>query len=383
MIGSRTDPSELRHPRAAGPLPVSCGSGTKSLAFLFLFFAACCSAGAAGPVHPTDPRGIHDAPEVSENALAAYEEGYRQYRAGRFDDAMHSFQEALKREPNLMKAHYWLGKLYREMGRLREADFHWEEVLRLQKLVRERREALSVQTNEYPALSQLKQTRRRQEEAEEAFQEGKHLLKEGHWEGAVACIKKAVGLYPAHIDYQKLLARLLWDRNDRQGSAKAYVEMLDLHRDVDRDLIDEATDRLVKAGWHKEAARLLREATRRLAGDVVLQQRLSSIEDRGDAKPVSSGSVIDRSRGLVILDIGLESGLTLADEYTLKLHSFRPGESILDPKTGRVIGRHPDTVTADLLVTKVFARSCWALIRQDHGSGVKAGDLIEVQSGER
>ncbi|HOT28233.1 MAG TPA: tetratricopeptide repeat protein [Candidatus Ozemobacteraceae bacterium] len=354
----------------------------KNLAFLLLF-AACCAADAVEPAHPLEPRGLHEAAAISENALTAYENGYRHYRAGRFSDAMRCFQEALKREPNLLKAHYWLGKVYREMGRLREADFHWEEVLRLQKLVRERREALSVQTNEYPALSQLKQTRKREEEAEESFQEGKHLLKEGHWEGAVACIKKAVGLYPANPDYQKLLARLLWDRNDRQASAKTYVDMLDLHRDTDRDLVEEATDRLVKAGWHKEAARILREATRRFSGDAVFQQRLSSIEDRGDAKPVSSGTVIDRSRGLAILDIGLESGLTLADEYTLKLRSFRPGESITDPKTGRVIGRHPDTVTADLLVTKVFARSCWALIRQDHGRGVKAGDLIEVQSGER
>lgn len=358
------------------------GANTKKLALL-VFFAASCCANAAEPVHPVEPRGLHDAPAISENALTAYEEGYRHYRAGRFNDAMRCFQEALKREPNLMKAHYWLGKLYREMGRLREADFHWEEVLRLQKLVRERREALSIQTNEYPALSQLKQTRRRQEEAEESFQEGKHLLKEGHWEGAVACIKKAVELYPANPEYQKLLARLLWDRNDHQGSAKAYIDMLDLHRDIDRDLVDEATGRLVKAGWHKEAVRILREATGRFSGDTILQQRLSALADRGDAKPVSSGTVIDRSRGLVILDIGLESGLTLADEYTLKLRSFRPGEAITAPKTGRVIGRHPDTVTADLLVTKVFARSCWALIRQDHERGVKAGDLIEVQSGER
>lgn len=350
---------------------------------LALLIASASSTSAAEPVHPVEPPGLHGAAAISENALTAYEDGYRQYRAGRFTEAMKCFQEAIKREPNLMKAHYWLGKLYREMGRLREADFHWEEVLRLQRLVLDRREALSVQTNEYPALSQLKQTRKRQEEAEESFQSGKHLLKEGHWEGAVAGIKKAVELYPANPDYQKLLARLLWDRNDTQGSAKAYIDMLDLHRDLDRDLIDEATERLVKAGWHKEAARILQESARRFPGDTELQNRLATIGDRGDAKPVSAGTVIDRSRGQVILDIGLESGLTLADEYTLKLHSFRPGESIIDPKTGRVIGRRPDTVTSDLLVTKVFARSCWALIRQEHGRGVKAGDLIEVQSVER
>lgn len=355
---------------------------TAIVAIVAMVAMASC-ANAAEPVHPMEPPGIHDAAAISGNALTSYEAGYRHYRAGRFTEAAKCFQESLKREPNLIKAHYWLGKLYREMGKLREADFHWEEVLRLQRLIKERREALSLQTNEYPALSQLKLTRKRQEEAEEAFQSGKHLLKEGHWEGAVAGIKKAVELYPANPDYQKMLARLLWDRNDFQGSAKAYIDMLDLHRELDRDLVNEATERLVKAGWHKEAVRILREAAKRFPGDTELESRLAMVSDRGDAKPVSAGTVVDRSRGQVILDIGLESGLTLADEYTLKLHSFRSGEAITDPKTGRIIGRRPDTVTADLLVTKVFARSCWALIRQEHGSGVKAGDLIEVQSVER
>ncbi|HNW36654.1 MAG TPA: tetratricopeptide repeat protein, partial [Candidatus Ozemobacteraceae bacterium] len=324
-----------------------------------IFFLVTPGSEAAEPVHPLDRPGIAGPAKSSDAALTAYEEGYRQYRAGHFTEAMASFQDALRREPNLIKAHYWLGKLFREMGRLREADYHWEEVMRLQRLIRDRREALSLQNNEYPALSQLVKTRKRQEEAEESFQKGRYLLHEGHWEGAVAGIKKAVELYPANPDYQKLLARILWDRNDHQGSAKAYIDMLDLHRDLDRDLINEATERLVSAGWHREAARVLREAAVRFPEDADLKNRLARLEERGEPKPVSAGSVVDRSRGQVILDIGLESGLSLADEYTLKLRSFRPGESITDLKTGRVIGRRPDTVTAELLVTKVFARSCW------------------------
>ncbi|HEY9070031.1 MAG TPA: tetratricopeptide repeat protein [Candidatus Ozemobacteraceae bacterium] len=345
-------------------------------------FAATPAPAASTPVHPVDRPAVTQASHT-EGALEAYEEGYRQYRAGRFDDALRSFQEALRREPNLIKAHYWLGKLYREMGRLREADFHWEEVMRLQQLIRDRREALSIQNNEYPALRQLTKTRKQQEEAELVFQQGKHLLEEGHWDGAVANLKKAVGLYPANAEYQKLLARVLWDRGDRQGSAKAYIDLLDLHRELDRELVNESTERLVTAGWHREAARILREALKRFPEDPVFADRLAKIEERGEAKPVAAGTVVERSKGIVILDIGLESGLSLADEYTLKLRSFRPGGEIRDPRTGRVLGRRPDAVTAELLVTKVFARSCWALVRQEHECGVKAGDLIEVQSVDR
>ncbi|HOY65845.1 MAG TPA: tetratricopeptide repeat protein [Candidatus Ozemobacteraceae bacterium] len=357
--------------------------GPVATAFCALsLFAAAPAQAAPEPIHPVDRPAITQATNA-DGALEAYEEGYRQYRAGRFDDAQRSFQDALRREPNLIKAHYWLGKLYREMGKLREADFHWEEVMRLQRLIRDRREALSIQNNEYPALRQLSKTRKRQEEAELVFQQGKHLLEEGHWDGAVANLKKAVELYPANAEYQKLLARILWDRGDRQGSAKAYIDMLDLHRELDRDLVDEASGRLVTAGWHREAARILREALKRFPDDTALAERLAKIEERGEAKPVSAGTVVERSKGIVILDIGLESGLSLADEYTLKLRSFRPGGEIRDPKTGRVLGRRPDTVTAELLVTKVFARSCWALVRQEHERGVKAGDLIEVQSVDR
>ena len=88
--------------------------------------------------------------EKLDRALDAYEKGYKYYRYGEFEKSEDSLKEALYFEPNLIKAHYWLGKLYREMGRLDDALFHWEEVERLNKLIHDRREALKIQNKEYP-----------------------------------------------------------------------------------------------------------------------------------------------------------------------------------------------------------------------------------------
>jgi hypothetical protein len=81
----------------------------------------------------------------------------------------------------------------------------------------------------------------------------------------------------------------------------------------------------------------------------------------------------------VVLDFGMEQGLKLADEYTLGLRVFRPGEAISHPETGAEIGRIPDEICGNILITKVFKDSCWALVQQEFGRGIKAGDYIEIK----
>ena len=186
--------------------------------WLLLLFCSLGLAAAAKPSPVLPPAG---------DALSAYEQGYALYRAGRFLDAEQRFHEALDREPNLLKAHYWLGKLYREMGMLQEANFHWEEVLRLNELIAGRRRALQIEDNEYPAERQLLTTTRRQQDAEEHYRNGRRLQREGHWDGAIAELKQAVALFPAHSKYVLFLARLRWDREDRQGAAKTSISRPD------------------------------------------------------------------------------------------------------------------------------------------------------------
>ncbi|NLI78979.1 MAG: hypothetical protein GX442_21375 [Candidatus Riflebacteria bacterium] len=337
---------------------------------------------AAGPVaavpHPTagdEGRGV-------DSALLAYEDGYRRYRTGDLWKAERRLREALQLEPNLLKAHYWLGKVYRELGMLKESVFHWEEVLRLQALIKQRRLALSLQHNEYPAESQIVATRDRQHQAEEAFRKGRGLLEQGHWDGALVELKNAVALYPGHSDYLKLLARALWDQADLQGSGRFYGDLLDLPG-LPRELGLEAVDRLAMIGARQVARRGLQRLLETWPGDPELTARLAALDQTAPATPVSAGRVVRVLRGQAVVNVGLEDGLKLADEYRLRFRAFRSGDEVTDPATGRVIGRTPDQACGDLLVTKVLSRSSWVLIQREFGGGVKEGDLVEVQAGRR
>ncbi len=337
------------------------------------------------PAHPVGALQVH--PDVylesgSDAALRKYEEGYRSYHEGDFSKAEQRLHEALVLEPNLIKAHYWLGKLYREMGRLKESTFHHEEVLRIKKLIADRREALRFSNNEYPAQRQILVTKEREKRAREAYNRCRRFLDEGQWDAALAEARKAVEEFPGKAEYLLMLARIHWDRGEKKNSAALYVQLCENDR-VEKPVFDEALDRLLAEEETLAVRRLLRNWTRRFPDDEKARRTLEQLELQLEGDPVSDvpavGRVVRRMDRQVILDFGLDRRLRLADEYALGLRAFQPGETIRDASGKRFLGREPDRVSGKLLVTKVLARSCWALIQQEFGAGVKVGDFVEIQ----
>lgn len=313
-----------------------------------------------------------------DQAISAYESGYKFYQRGLFRKAEDAFIEALKFEPNLIKAHYWLGKLYRETGHLESAIFHWEEVERLNNLIRDRRIALSIQNNEYPARAQTLRAVQLRADAKKVFEKGIYLLEKGHWDGAEVELREAVRLYPANHQYLLTLARVLWDKNEKSASVKFYRDLLSL-RDIPFSQFLEGIDRMFKAEMKFVAAPLLLENQNRFAGLPEFDQLCKSYAVSSQPDIVAAGKVVDRLTGQVVVNIGMKDGIGLSDEYSLNLRAFKPGKPIIDPDTGKIIGRAPDQPTADLMLTKVNRQSSWALIRREMGPGVKAGDLIEIK----
>lgn len=313
-----------------------------------------------------------------DQAIRAYEKGYKFYQRGLFNNAEDSFIEALKFEPNLIKAHYWLGKLYRETGRLESAIYHWEEVERLNTLIRDRRIALAIQNNEYPARTQTLRAIQLRSDAKKVFEKGVYLLDKGHWDGAEVELREAVRLYPANHQYLRTLARVLWDKNEKSASVKFYRDLLSL-RDVSYEDFLEGIDRMFKADMQFVAAPLVIENKPRFSGMAEFDKICCSFATDPQPDIVAAGKVVDRLSGQVVLNIGMQDGISLSDEYSLNLRAFKPGKPIADPDTGKVIGRAKDQPTADLMITKVNRQSSWALIKREMGPGVKAGDLIEIK----
>jgi len=348
-----------------------------ALFLLLAISAAPAPAPAAGRANPVagyllDPAAPPDA------AINAYESGYRSYRQGLFDKAEDLFVEALRHEPNLIKAHYWLGKLYHEQGRLEDAIFHWEEVNRLNLLIKNRRIALSIQNNEYPAQSQILRVSQKAKEARDAFERGINLLDQGHWDGAEVEIREAVELYPGNHRYLLQLARILWDKGEYQASVKFYRDLLS-KRDVSFENFREGIDRMLQKGMHYVAAPLVNDNKQRFASEPGMIEITSRFVTEKKHDVAAAGKLIKKLNGQVIIDLGLDEGLELSDEYSLAMRAFRAGEPLEDPDTGKRIGRAPDKLSADLLITKIYKNTSWALIRREYGTGVKAGDLIEFK----
>lgn len=317
--------------------------------------------------------------ETQDRALTAYENGYKYYRNGEFEKAEDSLTEALYYEPNLIKAHYWLGKLYREMGRLDDALFHWEEVERLNKLINDRRNALKIQDNEYGDYIQRKKTSQTIREAREHYEKAMVLLDQGRWTGAEIEMDEAIKLYPGNAQYLLTMARLLWDKNEYQASVKFYKELM-FRRDVSYEHFKEGAEQMLKADMDYVLGPLIvkhRLRFSKMPGFSELEAKMAVPERTYDL--IAAGKVIKRLDGQVIINIGLDEGLSLSDEYRLSLRAFRAGELLTDPDTGKRLGRGPDRPMADLLLTKVYKNTSWALIRKEYGTGLKAGDLIEFK----
>ncbi|HNX76046.1 MAG TPA: tetratricopeptide repeat protein [Candidatus Rifleibacterium sp.] len=334
----------------------------------------------AAPLQTPTPERLRafSAPGSYDSALNAYEEGYSHYRYGNFNKAEDSFIEALRQEPNLLKAHYWLGKLYHEQGRLEDAIFHWEEVERLNKLIKNRRDALKVQNNEYPAYTQMLRVSQKTKEAREAFERGLNLLDKGHWDGAEVEIRTAVDLYPGNHKYLVQLARILWDKGEHQASIKFYRDLIS-KRDVGIEHFKEGIERMLQVDMGYVALPLIAEQRHRFAAEPEFAALAEKFVISSNHEVSAPGKVVKRLNGQVIINMGLEEGLNLSDEYSLDLRAFNAGEPLLDPDDGKQIGRAPDRPSADLLLTKVYKNTSWALIRREFGPGVKAGDLIEFK----
>lgn len=314
-----------------------------------------------------------------DRALDAYEQGYKHYRHGEFEKSEDSLKEALYFEPNLIKAHYWLGKLYREMGRLDDALFHWEEVERLNRLIKYRREALKIENNEYPDYSHRKKTNETIKKARSHYEKAMALLDNGHWDGAEVEMNEAVRLYPGNPKYLLTMARILWDKEEYQASVKFYRDLL-LMRDVSYKHFQEGAERMIKANMDYVLSPLVSKHKLKFENQPGFAEIAAHfIVSQKPLQPIALGKIIKRLDGQVIINIGMNEGLSLEDEFRLNLRAFRSGEKLKDPDNGRELGLGPNRPVADLLLTKVYKNTSWALIRKEFGTGLKAGDLIEFK----
>ena len=315
----------------------------------------------------------------SDRAISLYEEGYSWYRKGDYFKSEDCLLKALEIEPNLWKAHYWLGKLYREMGELENALFHWEETERMNKTLAYRRIALTIEDNEYPAMAQKRKTEDRVRKALDHFNKAMRLIDEGHWEGGEEELYLAVETYPANQLYLITLARLLMDQNEWHAGINFYRKLL-LVRSVKFEYFLEAYEQMRIRECPNLMEPYVKMHKHRFAGIEefdAIEALFQPKEKKVTFEPEFIGRVIKRVGDKVIIDAGLSKGLSKNDEQKTILKAFKPGKILIHPESGEPLGRLEGEKIADLLLTRVSDNMSEALIKAENDFGVKAGDLIE------
>ena len=68
---------------------------------------------------------------IAQDAQSKYEQGYQNFTQGEYQKAKDNYLEAIKYDPDFENAHYWLGKVYRELDENNSAIEQWIEVLRI------------------------------------------------------------------------------------------------------------------------------------------------------------------------------------------------------------------------------------------------------------
>ena len=70
-------------------------------------------------------------PGAAGDASSSFNQGVILWNAGKIQDAKKNFEDAVKIDPKLADAHYWLGMAYLNEGKLPDAAPHFEEYLKL------------------------------------------------------------------------------------------------------------------------------------------------------------------------------------------------------------------------------------------------------------
>ncbi|MDK2896855.1 MAG: hypothetical protein PWP04_975 [Candidatus Atribacteria bacterium] len=99
-----------------------------SLAIAFLLFFAL-SASAVEPI-PAPPFSVEVPAEGYAQVM--FDQGYNLYQAGRKEEAIQFFIEAVTTKPDFTKAWTWLARTYQEENMLNEAIWAWRKVLELE-----------------------------------------------------------------------------------------------------------------------------------------------------------------------------------------------------------------------------------------------------------
>jgi len=148
------------------------------LGIFLLFFSL------SGMVFALDPVEIDygDQNAVEGYAQTMFDQGYNLYQAGRYDDAVQFFIDAITVKPDLAKAWYWLARTYQETNMVDEAIWAWQKVIQL--------EPDNTQAQYF--LKKMQNWKLYGKEAWEAYEQAQNAYLQGQYTPAIQLFETAI-----------------------------------------------------------------------------------------------------------------------------------------------------------------------------------------------
>ena len=169
-------------------------------------------------------------------AVAHLDLGVVLIKLGRPEDAIRHYEQALQINPNFVEAHYDLGNALLRLGRFQEAAGHWEQVVRLSPDSAEAHynlgNALSQMGRVPEAIGHYEEALRiRPDDARAHYNLGLVLWRAGQLQGAIGHYEQALRINPDYTEAHVNLGIALSQVGDSQRGLTHLMEALRLRPD--------------------------------------------------------------------------------------------------------------------------------------------------------
>lgn len=161
-------------------------------------------------------------PEVQKNlSFAYYRLGYAAYQREDNDSCILYLQKAVEVNPIMTEAHYWLGRVFYEEGKLNDSLSSWYNVLEIDP--------------HYPRaqyfFDKVENSIKYGKEAYEHYESGYNLYEQKLFEKAIYEYRQAVRYNPDFSSAYYWLGRIYYERGNYREAANNWKEVLRLEPD--------------------------------------------------------------------------------------------------------------------------------------------------------
>ncbi|MCX6089726.1 MAG: tetratricopeptide repeat protein [Candidatus Atribacteria bacterium] len=132
-----------------------------------------------------------------KDAYESYRTGYRFYSSGDLKNAAQYFRGAIKLNPTMKEAQYWLGRTLYDLGELDEAEGVWKKVIEI--------DPFDSQAKRF--LEKTLQEKQYGRKALDAFRKGFELYQNADYQEAISYFGRAISENPRYPDAHDFLAR--------------------------------------------------------------------------------------------------------------------------------------------------------------------------------